>query len=251
MTRPAYLVVGAGPSGLGLAAELRTIADVTVVERIPVTGGAAGWSGRAVRRLTDELVADGVRFELGQTALRWDGHRLTVTGPGSFTRHIGDHLFVAGGLRPATLSDLGVDGDRPAGVLPATVAEHLLHAGVKLWDRVVILGDGQWAKPVAAQARRLGSEVLAVPADGRRHRIVGDDRVRALRWYRDDEEHEIACDAVVLAADPRPNRNIEGALAGSDSVTCHQPVAPQRFDQRVTAARDAARQWITTQKVAT
>jgi NADPH-dependent 2,4-dienoyl-CoA reductase/sulfur reductase-like enzyme len=246
MNRPKYLVVGAGPSGLGIAAELVTFADVTLIDRIPVTGGSAGWEHRGVRRLSDELEARGAELRLGQTALRWDGRELTVAGPGHYDRVTGSHLFFAGGLRPSTLADLGAFGDRPAGVLPATVAEHLLHAGVKLWDRVAVLGDGPWAQPVAALCRRLGTAVTHVgPAD--RYCILGRDRVHALLCHRGADTEEIICDAVVLAGDPQPNRNVD--MQGSvdaRAVTFHQPVAPVRFEERVAAARAIARQWINT-----
>ena len=53
-------------------------------------------------------------------------------------------------------------GDRPAGVVPATVAEHLLDTGVALWRTVVIVGDGPWAPRVAERARRLGARIIAV-----------------------------------------------------------------------------------------
>ena len=149
-----FLVVGAGPSGLGCAWELARHGDVVVFDRIPVTGGSAGWSGPTMRRLTDLVTSRGVRLQLGQTAMRFDGATLTVATPTGFQHIDGRQLIVAGGLRPATAANLCIEGDRPAGVHAATVAEHLLRTGVRLWHTVVILGDGPWSQPVATMCRR-------------------------------------------------------------------------------------------------
>lgn len=257
MTRPPLLIVGAGPSGLGLASELAKHARVTLLDRIPVPGGTAGWTRAGVRRLSDHLHHQGVDLRLGQAAIRWDGQTLLVATAAGFDRLPGGHLFFAGGLRPATVADLDIDGDRPAGVLAATVVEHLLHTGVRLWERAVVLGDGPWARPVAAMCREVGTSVLAVTATGNwgdrqiipadRYSVVGRTRVTALRCHTAGTSSDIACDAIVLAADPRPNRSIEGALSeGASGVTFHQPTAPEGFDQRVEAARSAARSWMST-----
>lgn len=255
-----FLVVGAGPTGLGCARALIEHGDVVVVERIPVTGGTAGWDDRDVVRSTRELRAAGADFALGETALRWNGRELLLAGPGRFRSLAGRHLFFAGGLRPATLADLRVDGDRPAGVVPATVAEHLLQAGVKLWNRVVVIGDGPWARTVAHECRDLGTRVIAVAdltasstpwADEHHDRpagltISGGSRVEGVRLRNPTGDVTIACDAVVLAADPRPNRNVEGALLeGSTGVTFLQDVAPTGFPDRFLAGRAAARLWLT------
>jgi len=50
---------------------------------------------------------------------------------------------------------------------------------------------------------------------------------------------------VVLAADPVPNRNVDGAvLAGSPGVTFVQPASPPDVAGRFAAARCAAREWL-------
>lgn len=256
-----YLIVGAGPSGLGCATALAREAPVLLFDRIPVTGGTAGWADPHIRRFTEAATSSGVQLRLGESALRWDGRHLLVAGPGRFERIEGRHLFFTGGLRPATVANLHIEGDRPAGVIPATVAEHLLHAGVRLWRTAVILGDGPWAKSVADACRHLGTRVVAVSdtADwgDERHdwpdqlSIAGRDRVRHLR-LRAPAGHEldIVCDAVVLAADPRPNRNIEGALLEeSTGVTFFQPVDPSEPVARYQAAQRAAQEWLSTNGV--
>ena len=128
MTAP-YLVVGAGPSGLGCAATLARSHPVELVDRIPVAGGEAGWRSAEIRELRAEAESAGVRLLLGRAALRWQPGRLLVAGPGRIEWIPGSELFFAGGLRPGTAAELGITGDRPAGVLPATVALHLLDSG--------------------------------------------------------------------------------------------------------------------------
>jgi hypothetical protein len=161
------------------------------------------------------------------------------------------------GLRPATAANLCIDGDRPAGVHAATVAEHLLRTRVRLWDTVVILGDGPWSHPVAAMCRRLGTRVIAIAdravwADQRidpapRLSVVGRERITAVRLRRSTGDITVGCDALVLAADPRPNRNVTGALTeGDDNVVFHQPARPLGPEDRFQAGAHAMRTWLQT-----
>jgi hypothetical protein len=73
--------------------------------------------------------------------------------------------------------------------------------------------------------------------------VEGDGRVAALWLERDGQRHRLACDAVVLAEDPRPLRNVDGAIRdGAARVHFVQPVAPAQTDASVAeAARSAAR----------
>ena len=259
MTAPC-LVVGAGPTGLGCATELAADGPVELIDRIPVPGGEAGWSAPAITALADDTSRRGVRFRLGNTALRWEPGRLLVAGPGKIEWIPGERLFYAGGLRPATAADLYITGDRPAGVLPATVAHHLLTAQNRLWRRLAVIGDGPWAGPVAAHARAGGSTIIAItpgcdPPDwadeaitqATQITITGRDRVQAVRACTKLQWTETACDGVVLAASPRPNRNITGALADdSPGVTFIQPLAAASIVERSEIGRSAARSWIAT-----
>jgi len=257
MTAPC-LVVGAGPTGLGCAAELAAARPVELIDRIPVPGGEAGWSTPAITALADDTRRRGVRFRLGNTALRWEPGRLLIAGPGKIEWIPGERLFYAGGLRPATAADLHITGDRPAGVLPATVARHLLTAQNRLWRRLAVIGDGPWAGQVAAHARVGGSTIIAItpgcdPPDwadeamtqATQITITGRDRVQAVRACTKLQWAETACDGVVLAASPRPNRNITGALADdSPGVTFIQPLAAASIIERSEIGRSAARSWI-------
>ena len=257
MTAP-YLVVGAGPVGLGCAAELGAVHPVELIDRIPVPGGEAGWSTPEVTALVQDARHRGARFRLGNTALRWEPGRLLVAGPGRIEWLPGERLFYAGGLRPATAADLLITGDRPAGVLPATVAQHLLVAEKRLWDRLAIIGDGPWARAVAEQARSGGSTIIAITErcdaptwadEATTHAaqiaIVGRDRVNAVAVRAQQQWADIPCDGVVLAAEPKPNRNVTGALRDdSPGVTFVQPVGPTSVAERGENGRRAAHGWI-------
>ena len=238
-------VVGAGPSGLGAAVELAATTSVTVVDRIPVAGGSAGWDDRAVRALADRARALAVDLRLGATALRWEPGRLLVAAPDGIAWRPATHLLMAGGRRPATAAELGLAGDRPAGVLPATVAKHVLEAGVPLWRRPLLLGDGPWAAEVAHLAGGLGADVLRLEPGWRASSVVGRDRVEGLVALRGAARRLIACDAVVLAADPRPIRNVEGAiLADAAGVTYVEPHGVEGAEARAAAGAAIARAWL-------
>lgn len=257
------IVVGAGPSGLGCALALASALPVVVVERIPVLGGTAGWDHPSLRACAERAADLGVTFRLGESALRWDGRSLLITGPGACATLNAEHLFYAGGLRPATAAVLKLTGDRPAGILPATVVEHLLQAGVPLWRTVVVIGEGHWAGTIARKARRLGSRVIAIGrqapwADERHDRpaawsAAGRDRVTAIRLVYDDpsgqRQLELACDGIVLAEQPVPNRNIDGAvLTGAQDVTYVQPLIPTGFQARFDDAQRVANAWLETHR---
>jgi hypothetical protein len=252
---PPFLVVGAGASGLGFATEIARQAPVVLLDRIPVTGGTAGWADARVRQFTAAAIRRRVQLRLGESALRWENGLLLVAAPRRFERIAGQHLIFAGGLRPATAANLHITGDRPAGILAGTVAEHLLATGVKLWDNAVVLGDGPWARIVAERARALGTRIVAVAdrsnwGDERFDRpdrltVIGRDRVTHLRLHTSQSFIDVPCDAVVLAADPKPNRNVDGALVeGTPAVTFHQPVLPHAAAERYEFAVQEARKWL-------
>jgi Pyridine nucleotide-disulphide oxidoreductase len=253
-----YLVVGAGPSGLGCALQLAATHDVSVLDRVPVPGGESGWSSPEVAALVEQVTQAGARLLLGQAALRWEPGRLLVAAPGRINWLAGAALFFAGGLRPATAADLHITGDRPAGVLPATVAQHLLAAQARLWGRIVVVGDGPWAHHVAQVARAAGTTVVGIStgpapfawadetlANVTAVEVIGRARVTAVKVLTaPGARREIPCEAVILAADPRPNRNVLGALNGTDpGVTFVQPTTGATVADRAELGRLAALKW--------
>lgn len=247
------IVVGAGPSGLGAATALaeRAVDTVRVIDRIPVPGGESGWAGPEIGDLVQRAVRAGVVLDLGVTAIRWRARVLLASGPGRVASLQADHLFFAGGLRPETAADSALSGDRPAGILPATVAEHLLASGAHLWNRVVILGDGPWSPRIADRVRQTGGEVIAVTRDDVDWAdetaipdgplsLVGRSHVEALHVG----DRVIPCDAVILAAGPLPNRNVDGALSeADDAVTFVQPLDVDGATARAERGYQIAAAW--------
>lgn len=248
-------VVGAGVSGLAAALELARRSEVTLIDRLPTTGGMSGWAHPEVRRLSEACRAAGVVEILGATALRWDGQRLLVARPGGIHWLAIDHVVYAGGWRPATQAEIGLVGSRPAGLLPATVAIHLLEAGTRLGRRPVLVGTTHWAATVARHIHRSGLRVTVVTAgEGPRPAyadawwpgweaisIAGTDRVERLDLRRLGQTVALPCDAVILAADPRPLRNVDGAVHGGTNVTYVQPDVQAATAMRILTATGIAR----------
>jgi hypothetical protein len=237
--------VGAGLSGLAAAAELAVDRPVTLVERLPAVGGGWGFEHPEVRRLAESCRAHGVEFHLGVCALRWDGARLLLVGPGIMRWLPADRLVFAGGTRPATAAELGIAGGRLAGVFPATVAHHLLDAGIVLGRRTVVLGTGDWADLVVphlgshGRVTVIGGTAADEPPppgirwlpDYRPLRIRGMDRVNEVVVGNGRAEQVIGCDSVVLAGSPRPLRNVDGAI--------RDDAAGVRFVQSIAAGMNA------------
>lgn len=253
------VVVGAGPSGLGCANALAEHHQVTVIDRIPVVGGETGWRSTEVQQAARQATDRGVDLRLGSSALRWQDDRLLIAGPGRVEWLPATHLFYAGGLRPATPMDLRISGDRPAGVVAATVALHLLESGVPLWRDAVVVGTSYWAAEIAHRIRSYGGTVTCIAPDNATIpdvtrtvagatdlRVTGRERVESFSCATPTGERvQVRCDAVVLAGSPRPNRNVDGAISdASAGVVFVQPTEPVTVADRHDHAAHAARTWM-------
>src|SRR5579864_9359188 len=135
------VVVGGGQSGLHAAAMLGAAAHVKLVERLPDAGGQ-----EPERPHTDELAAGASRagavLKLATCAVSWSGAVLTTLGVEGASELEADALVIATGSRPATRGELGIGGDRCAGVLPVSAAVHLTRSGVLVGRRPAVLGGG-------------------------------------------------------------------------------------------------------------
>ncbi|MGC3992247.1 MAG: NAD(P)-dependent oxidoreductase [Chthoniobacteraceae bacterium] len=158
-------VIGAGPAGLGCAAELAQLGhEVVIFERKPLPGGLNTY-GIAVYKMKPEVSLEevelvkslGVEIRCGVEIGR------EITAEQLLTEF--DAVFLGVGL--AAGRKLGIEGEDLPGVLDAlTFIEHLhslpLHA-VSVGERVVVIGAGNTAIDAITQARRLGAkEVTAV-----------------------------------------------------------------------------------------
>ncbi len=248
------VVVGGGISGLTLAGEVAGHAAVTLIDRLPAVGGVLGYEHALVRELHDVVRARQADLRLGTTALRWIDNRLLVAGPGGIEWIEAGCLAFCGGTRPSTAAELGVGGDRPAGVYSATVAVHLMEAGVRLGNTVVVVGSSDWANRAAHHLERQRTRIVGVLADGedvafadeRWHgwqlrEVHGAARLSYVILGRDGFRQRISCDAVVLGSHMKPLRNVDGAVFGGRNVTYVQPVADITSAGAVEAhAREAA-----------
>jgi len=254
---PDVAVVGAGQSGL-IAARLlaSTGFGVTVVERLPGPGGQEP-EPRTAGRLAQEAVRAGARLQLGTLAVGWDGQRLDTMGVDGAERRPYAALVVATGTRPATRGELGIAGDRCAGIVPGSAAIHLAEAGVLLGWRPAIVGGGELASRCASLALAAGARAVTIIApDGLRAprptgaRVLegwsvdsarGAARLDTIVIVRGASRDVVRADALLLAAGRLPMRNVEGAVDGGHRVVfCHSSADPKREDDAHAAAASAA-----------
>jgi thioredoxin reductase len=219
--RPRIVVAGSGTAGLACAAELGGAAEATVVERLPVIGGER-WEEPRIAALQAGAEGAGARFVAGSQVLRFTGTSVLVVGV-TTAEVEADALVVATGHRPQTAAEAGIAGPRLAGVLPGTVALHLLDHGVALGRRPLVFGGGKMADEVVERLRKQEVEATVV-ADGRIVRLEGGPRVEAA-WVEgtDREPERVAADAVILARGRVPYRNVDGAVLPAAGVVFAQP----------------------------
>lgn len=179
------LVVGAGPAGLGAAAELAAsgVRRVEVLEREQTAGGIprhchhAGFGGSRTgggtpgpeyaRRCTAAATLAGATVRTGITVTGWAGPRtLDATGPGGLERITAHAVVLATGARERPRSARLVPGTRPAGVyttgeLQQAVHLHHQHIGT----RAVVIGDESVSLTAADTLRAAGVTVVARVTD--------------------------------------------------------------------------------------
>ena len=234
MTAP-FAVVGAGPSGLGCAAVLAAEGPVVLIDRIPVPGGTAGWDGREIRGYVTRSAVSEPGCGSGRPPFAWDERAPARRRAGRMAR-CRRALFVACGLRPATLADLN-GHRRPPGrrhsrhcsrAPPAGRGQALVPPSS---SRATVRGPPcrrrarRWAPASSPSATTRGprstsngrSSGASPAATGSGVRLVGRGR-----------PNRVTCDGVVLAGDPAPPATSTARAPRRAEVTFVQPLQPLR-----------------------
>lgn len=179
----------------------------------------------------------GVRFAAGTQVVRWEGNRLLAVGEYGGVAEA-DALVVATGHRPATRSELRIDGHRSAGIVPATLALHLLQQRVRLGTDVVVVGESRWATECIAAMTSTGQPATSIVWIGKDDpgparsvtgmpgwRVTtthGMPRITGLTVESATTTQRIACDCLILAGPPVPYRNIDGAVLDDEPAVYAQ-----------------------------
>ena len=251
------VVAGSGQCGLLAAAAIcESGKAVTLVERLPALGGPGAGARyyRAARgRGTRSRSEVDARHAGGPVGLRRSSYAGSRRG-----RHYGpaDVLVVATGTRPATRGELGIAGDRFAGILPGSAALHLTESGVLLGRRPVVLGGGSLAASCVHALGHAGADQITVVApDGIVHpgireadqvlsgwnvaAALGDPRLDAVTLVAGTSRLQITADALILAHRRVAMRNIEQATDPTPGVVfCHSRADPKSLDDARTTGRD-------------
>jgi NADPH-dependent 2,4-dienoyl-CoA reductase/sulfur reductase-like enzyme len=254
---PDVVVAGAGQAGLIVACILAERGCSTVVvDRLPAAGGQD--HGRPERSLLAAASAANVQFHLGSLGIGWDGDALATLGVEGARRIACKALVVATGTRPATRGELGIDGDRCAGILPASAAVHLTESGVLPGHHPVVFGTGTVAGHAAEVVASAGAKSVRIvcpcawpqarlPAHAGlyEHSSVvsarGVGRISAIWIQTDDRTQRVATDALILAERRVPMKNIEGAIRSSERVIdCHSRAEVKSLDDARQTAEAAA-----------
>lgn len=252
------MVAGAGRSGILVSRMLAERGvDVTLVERLPAPGGqepepdTVGLAGSASRA--------GVRMMLGTLAAEFrEGfvHTLGVKGAAALPA---EAIVVATGSRPWTRAELGIAGERGAGILPGSVTHHLLESGVLPGRHPLVIGDGRLAEKLCADLDHAGAVTVTSVRAGTKLAdrwpgtitytgaqvlsVHGFPRVNRAVVAQGDRLTQVHSDAVILAAGRLAMRNIEGAVFASPRVIeCFDLAQPKSHAGAELAARRACEQ---------
>ncbi|WP_443089723.1 FAD-dependent oxidoreductase [Zafaria sp. J156] len=249
------VVVGSGQSGLLVARKLAAAGvGVTCVERLPEPGGQE--PEPETRRMAQAAGRAGVKWLLGTLAFEYRDRSVRTLGVNGARTLAAEALVLATGSRPATRAELGIAGDRGAGVLPGSVVHHYLDSGVLPGRYPVVVGDGQLAATLCSQLLRSGAahvtsirskpgEASAFPGtlthwNSVLEAVEGFPRTATAIVRQAGESIRIPTDAVVLAARRIPMRNVENAVGPSRAVIdCFSSADPKSVED-AEATADAA-----------
>lgn len=221
------LIVGAGPSGLSAAYQLRRRGhEVEVRDSAPVAGGMMRFGIPSYRLPRDILDAEIQRIENMGVKIQLNTKVedvLKEKQEGNF-----DAVFLAVGAHIGRGVD--IPNDEPSRVIDAVsyLRDVGLNKAPTLGKRVAVYGGGNTAMDAARTARRLGSEVMVIYRRDREHMPAHDfECAEALEegitfhWLRTIEEIEgstFKLEKTKLNAEGRPEETGEYEEVEADSL---------------------------------
>jgi len=157
-------ILGAGPAGLGCAAELARLGyTVTVYDKKPAGGGLNTY-GIAYYKMPPEVSLDEVRMIERLGVMFRYGAEIGRDVPAADLLAAHDALFIGIGLGGA--NRLGIPGEDLPEVVDALDFIEWIHtrplAEVPVGRRVAVLGCGNTAIDAVTQAKRLGAETATI-----------------------------------------------------------------------------------------
>ena len=156
--RGVFHIVGAGLAGLSLARELLDRGfNVKVVETRDRVGGISILDPEASMLLGK--LSSSVDVRLQSTAVKLGGLTFIVSGRG--VEKIAEGAS-ATGFRVATPTELGIFGDRPAGVYPFHAALDLLVAGLSPGRVIALYGANRYSFLMAGKLAEYGRKVYII-----------------------------------------------------------------------------------------
>ena len=208
-------VVGAGPAGLTAAYFLRRMGyEAVVFEAKDRAGGMTAVTipefrlpREIIQRDIDYIVSAGVDIRYSSPIDR--NHTVHDLLKEGF-----DAVFIAAGAQSAKSVGIPGEEEKPRGLMYGL--EFLTRVkeepGLKVGDRVVVIGGGNVALDVARTARRLGgSQVRAVCLEKRREMPA---------WIKEIEEAEQEGVVIENSWGPKQIMTLEGTVTGISFVRC-------------------------------
>jgi len=157
-------IIGSGPAGIACACELRTMGyAVDIYEAKEKPTGLTVY-GIAAYKITNEEVLDELEYLKKQLDLNFIcNHPIETTEQLQKLETDYDAIFLGVGLgATASLSLPGEEKENVVGAVEFIEEVRMQHAGLKVADRVVVIGGGNTAMDAASQSARLGAEKVTL-----------------------------------------------------------------------------------------
>ncbi len=246
-------VIGAGPSGIACACELRLLGyEVDVFEAKAQPSGLTVY-GVAPYKITNAEALDEMAYLQAQFGYRVY-YESPIEAPEDFERLERGYNAIFLGIGLGKTRALGLKGESLPGVTGATeFIEHLrfAHSDVHIPERVVVIGGGNTAMDAASESARLGAS--EVPLAYRRPKadmgayefeydlakgvgvrglfsaqpveIVGNEKAEGVKFIRTEvvdgqvkeiagSEFVVSCDMVILATGQEKQKSLLSQIKG-------------------------------------